>query len=42
MHKQNLLKFYTVVLKILSGKEIMTQERTHGRTHGMTDNPNPM
>ena len=34
MHMQNLVIFCTLVLKILSGNEIMTD--------GMTDNPNPV
>ena len=36
MHIQNLFKFYKVVLKILSGNEMMTD----GRNDRMTDNPN--
>ena len=34
MHIQNLVKFFQVVLKILSGNEIMMDR--------MTDNPNPI
>ena len=36
MHIQNLGKFYKVVLKILSGNEMMTD----AWNDGMTDNPN--
>ena len=36
MHIQNLGKFYKVVLKILSGNEMMTD----GWNDGMIDNPN--
>ena len=40
MHIQNLVKFYKVVLKILSGNEMMTDGGNVGRNDGMTDNPN--
>ena len=35
MHVQNLVKFYQLVLKILSRNQIMTE-------YGMTDNPKPV
>ena len=38
MHIQNLIRFYKVFLKILSGNKIMT-ERQNDR---LTDNPNPI
>ena len=37
---QNLGKFYKVVLKILSGNEMMTDEHNNSQNDGMTDNPN--
>ena len=40
MHIQNLVKFYKVVLKILSGNEMMADGRNVGRNDGMTDNSN--
>ena len=35
MHIQNLVKFYQLVLEILSRNQIMTE-------YGMTDNPKPV
>ena len=40
MLSQNLDKFYKVVLKILSGNEMMTDRQNDRRNDGMTDNPN--
>ena len=40
MRIQNLVKFYKVVFKILSGNEMMTDGRNDGWNNGMTDNPN--
>ena len=40
MHIQNLGKFYKVVLKILSGNEMMTDGQNDRLNNGMTDNPN--
>ena len=40
MHIQNLVKFYKVVLKILSGNEMMTDGQNDRLNDGMTDNPN--
>ena len=34
-------EIYRFALKILSGKEIMTDRRTNKGTDEMTDNPNP-
>ena len=39
MHIQNLVKFYKVVLKILSGNEMMTDGQNDRQNDGMTDNP---
>ena len=36
---QNLGKFYKVVLKKLSGNEMMTEEHNDRWDDGMTDNP---
>ena len=32
----------SIFLKILSGKEMMTDEQMNKQTDGMTDNPNPI
>ena len=40
MHIQNLGKFYKVVLKLLSGNEMMTDGQNDRRNDEMTDNPN--
>ena len=40
MHIQNFGKFYKVVLKILSGNEMMTDGQNNRQNVGMTDNPN--
>ena len=39
MLSQNLGKFYKVVLKILSGNEMMTDGHNDRQNDGMTDNP---
>ena len=40
MHIQNLGKFYKVVLKKLSGNEMMADGQNDRLNNGMTDNPN--
>ena len=40
MHIRNLVKFYKVVLKILSGNEMMTDGQKDDRNDRMTDNQN--
>ena len=43
MHIHNLVRFYKVFLKILSGNEkVMTNGPTDERTNGMTDDQNPI